>query len=74
MDLPYPKGEEFDPGGLEQLGRRSRVAAVRVAVRYQKNGFRRCWPTELSGEKFGLPDKVALGLTSSLIYFLLDIH
>ena len=52
MDLPYPKSEEFDPGGLEQLGRRSRVAAVRVAVRYQENGFRRCWPTELSGKKF----------------------
>ena len=51
MDLPYPKGEEFDPGGLEQLGCRSRVAAVRVAVRYQENGFRRCWPTELSGER-----------------------
>ena len=54
MNLPYPKGEEFDPGGLEQLGRRSRVAAVRVAVRYQENGFRRCRPTELSGEKLGL--------------------
>ena len=47
LDLPYPKREEFDPRGLEQLGCGSRVAAVRVAVRNEENGFRRGRTAEL---------------------------
>ena len=47
LDLPYPKREEFDPRGLEQLGRGSGVAAVRVAVRNEENGLHRGGPAEL---------------------------